>query len=97
MDTKGRLYFETSKEDLCCYNRVFFSLSPDAPEDLKQEEEMTEKLADCQYIKTYFGDTLYFEDGDGEEEEDIYTYDLKSGKIKKLKNWSPFAEVGYIC
>lgn len=97
LDTNGRLYFEVSKEDLCCYNREFFSLSPDDPNDLQKEEKMTEKLADCQYIKTYFEDTLYFEDGDGEYEEDIYTYDLKSGKIKKLKNGSPFAEVGYMC
>ncbi len=97
LDANGRLYFEVSKEDLCCCNRELFSLSTDAPNDLQKEEKMTEKLANCQYIKTYFGDTLYFEDGDGEYEEDIYTYDLKSGKIKKLKNWCPFAEVGYIC
>ncbi len=97
LDANDRLYFEVSKEDLCSYDRVFFSLSPDDPSDLQKEEKITEKLADCQYIKTYFGDTLYFEDGDGEYEEDIYTYDLKSGKIKKLKNWNPFAEVGYMC
>jgi len=97
LDANGRLYFEVSNEDLCCYNREFFSLSPDDPSDLQKEEKMTEKLADCQYIKTYFGNTLYFEDGDGEDEEDIYTYDMKSGKIKKLKHWSPFAEVEYIC
>lgn len=97
MDESGRLYFEVSADEFCgLASRKILSCPMDQPNELRLEKKMTEKLQNCQEIKAYCENILFFEDGDGYEEY-IYRYDMESGKITEEPEESPYAYIEDIC